>query len=59
MKKRLPRIVLLLIINILVIGGIYYMSLFYIHNNNPDFLKIDSCQKASGLWDYDNQNCQR
>lgn len=46
------------LITILVVPVLLYLAgLFFIHNCDPDFLKIDSCLDAGGVWDYENCQC--
>lgn len=33
--------------------ALYYGCLFFAHDCNPDFLKIDACLDAGGKWDYE------
>jgi hypothetical protein len=47
-----------------VFGGLalvtlgYYGVLFLVHGRNPDFLDIDSCLDAGGMWNYATKTCE-
>ena len=38
---------------------LYYFLLFWVHDFDPLFLKIDACLDAGGRWDYDDGRCTR
>ena len=59
MKKKIRRYVLILLVFILFIPAIYLGLLFYIHDFDHNFLKIDQCLDNGGRWDYNDCECKQ
>ena len=36
----------------------YFTLLFFAHDGNPAFLKIDSCLDGGGGWNYEQRRCE-
>jgi hypothetical protein len=56
-EKILKRICLSMCLLCMFAIFFYFGLLFYAHDFNPRFLKIDSCLDSGGAWDYGKNVC--
>lgn len=57
--KKLKIFIFVFVIALLNPISLYYGFLFYSHDFNPNFLKIDKCLDSGGSWDYENNECRK